>query len=114
MLDCLKVIQLRLSVMVDVESNSNEAILCEYISPILHACINIVRKHTGKEISLNPQFEVDDEEITGRVDYTIRAHITKAHEKLICITASKQHQISFRFAQVSKPILFQSCIKLFH
>jgi len=75
---------------------SNEAIRCEYISTILHACIHIVKKYTGKEISLNPQFEVVGEENTGRVDYAI-----KAFEELICITEGKQHQISIGFAQVS-------------
>uniref|UniRef100_U9UNJ1 Uncharacterized protein n=1 Tax=Rhizophagus irregularis (strain DAOM 181602 / DAOM 197198 / MUCL 43194) TaxID=747089 RepID=U9UNJ1_RHIID len=45
---------------------SNEAIRCEYISAILHACINIVRELTGKKISLNPQFEVVGEENTNR------------------------------------------------
>ena len=85
---------------------SNEAIRCEYISVILHACINIVRELTGKKISLNPQFEVVGEENTGRVDYAI-----KALEELICITEGKQYQISIGFAQVSKPILFQSFLR---
>ena len=85
---------------------SNEAIRCEYISVILHACINIVRELTEKKISLNPQFEVVAEENTGRVDYAI-----KALEELICITKGKQYQISIGFAQVSKPILFQSFLR---
>ncbi|CAG8528759.1 hypothetical protein C2G38_2182713 [Gigaspora rosea] len=38
--------------------DSNEAIRCEYISSILHVCIRIVKKLTGKEISLNLQLEV--------------------------------------------------------
>ena len=42
--------------------DSNKAIRCEYISAILHACIHIVREVTGKEISLNPQFEIVGEE----------------------------------------------------
>ena len=65
---------------------SNEAIRCEYISVILHACINIVRELTGKKISLNPQIVVVGEENTGRVDYAI-----KALEELICITEGKQY-----------------------
>ncbi|PKB96139.1 hypothetical protein RhiirA5_507043 [Rhizophagus irregularis] len=73
---------------------SNEAIRCEYISAILHACINIVRELTGKKISLNPQFEVVGEENTGRVDYAIQAL-----EELICITEGKQYQIAIGFAQ---------------
>ncbi|POG58210.1 hypothetical protein GLOIN_2v1732611 [Rhizophagus irregularis DAOM 181602=DAOM 197198] len=63
---------------------SNEAIRCEYISAILHACINIVRELTGKKISLNPQFEVVGEKNTNR---------------LICITEGKQYQIAIGFAQ---------------
>ncbi|RIA83432.1 hypothetical protein C1645_833821 [Glomus cerebriforme] len=43
-------------------ADSNEAVRCEYISIILHACIGIVKKLTGKEISLNPQLEVVGEE----------------------------------------------------
>ncbi len=87
---------------------SNEAIGCEYISAILHACINIVRELTGKKISLNPQFEVVGEENTGRVDYAIQAL-----EELICITEGKQYQIAIGFAQVSNPILFQSFLRPF-
>ncbi|CAB4484629.1 unnamed protein product [Rhizophagus irregularis] len=93
LLHCLKDIRLRLRNMGTVVE-SNEAIRCEYISAILHACINIVRKHTGKEISLNPQLEVVGEENTGRVDFAIRAL-----EELICITEGKQHQITIGFAQ---------------
>ncbi|GES98251.1 hypothetical protein GLOIN_2v1709121 [Rhizophagus clarus] len=85
---CLKDIRLRLRNMGPVVE-SNEAIRCEYISVILHACINIVRELTGKKISLNPQFEVVGEENTGRVDYAI-----KALEELICITEGKQYQIA--------------------
>lgn len=81
---------------------SNEAIRCEYISTILHACIHIVKKHTGKEISLNPQFEDVGEENTSRVDYAI-----KALEELIYITEGKKHQIVIGFAQVSL-VLFVS------
>lgn len=43
---------------------SNEAVRCEYISTILHACIRIVKNITGKEITLNPQFETIGEENT--------------------------------------------------
>ncbi|GBB91237.1 hypothetical protein RclHR1_01840034 [Rhizophagus clarus] len=93
---CLKDIRLRLRNMGPVVE-SNEAIRCEYISVILHACINIVRELTGKKISLNPQFEVVGEKNTGRVDYAI-----KALEELICITEGKQYQIAIGFAQVNR------------
>jgi hypothetical protein len=46
---------------------SNEAIYCEYISAILHACINIVRELTEKKISLNPQFKVVGKEQSKRL-----------------------------------------------
>ena len=73
----------------------NEAIRCEYISTILHACICIVKQHTGKEISLKPQLEVVGEENAGRVDYAV-----KALEELICITEGKKYEIAIGFAQV--------------
>ena len=73
----------------------NEAIRCEYISTILHACICIVKQRTGKEISLRPQLEIVGEENTGRVDYAV-----KALEELICITEGKKYQITIGFAQV--------------
>jgi hypothetical protein len=72
---------------------SNETICCEYISTILHACIHITRKLTGKNISIYPQF---DGKNAGRVNYVINAS-----EKLICVTGGKQHQIDIEFAQVS-------------
>ena len=59
---------------------------------ILHACIHLVKKLTGKEISLKPQFEVAGKENTDRVDYAI-----KALEELIRITEGKQHQIVIGF-----------------
>ena len=90
-----------------IVANSNEAVCCEYISAILHACIHIVRKLTGKEISLIPQLEVVGEENGGRVDYAI-----KCIEELIAITEGKQHQIAIGFAQVNMkhltPVLFFS------
>src|SRR5436305_6944541 len=78
----------------------------EYISAILHASLYIVKRITDKELTLAPQLEVVGEENTGRVDYAI-----KALEELICITEGKQYQISIGFAQVSKPILFQSFLR---
>lgn len=69
--------------------DSKEAIRCEYITTILHTCIRIVKKLTGKEITLNLQLEVVGEESRGRVDYAI-----KCIEELIAITERKQHQIA--------------------
>lgn len=94
LIHCLKDIRLRLSNMGTVVE-SNEAIRCEYISAILHACTILSKNLWEKEIGLNPQFEVDGEESIVRVDYAI-----KALEELICITEGKQHQIAIGFAQV--------------
>jgi hypothetical protein len=77
---CINDIRIRINNMGTV-ADSNEAVRCEYISTILHACIRIVKKLTGKEISLNPQLEVVGEESGGRVDYAI-----KCIEELIAIT----------------------------
>jgi hypothetical protein len=103
---CLKDIRFKLSNMGTV-AESNEAIRCEYISAILHACVLITKKLSEKNISLNLQFEVVGGENTGRVDYAI-----KALEELICITESKQHQIDIGFAQVSMkhfaPVMYVS------
>lgn len=76
-------------------NQSNEAIRCEYISAILHACVHITKNLTGKYIRINPQFEIIGGESTGRVDYAIGAL-----EELFCITEGKQFQIDIGFAQV--------------
>ncbi|PKC54995.1 hypothetical protein RhiirA1_542684 [Rhizophagus irregularis] len=89
-LHCLKDIHLRLNNMGTIDE-SNETICCEYISTILHACIHITRKLTGKNISIYMQF---DGKNAGRVNYVINAS-----EKLICVTGGKQHQIDIEFAQ---------------
>jgi len=81
-------------------ADSNEAVRCEYISTILHACVRAVKKLTDKEITLNPQLEVVGDN-TGRVDYAI-----KCIEELICITEGKQHNVGIGFAQVSKCLTY--------
>jgi hypothetical protein len=77
-----------------VKAYSNEAMRCEYISSILHASLQLVKKLTKKDLILKPHFEVVGEESTGRVDYAI-----KALEELICITEGKSHQVDIGFAQ---------------
>ncbi|PKY24874.1 hypothetical protein RhiirB3_388324 [Rhizophagus irregularis] len=62
---------------------------------------------TGKEISLNPQFEVVGKENTGRVDYAI-----KVLKELIYITEGKQHQIAIGFAKVSKPYFIPEMLNI--
>ncbi|CAB4411510.1 unnamed protein product [Rhizophagus irregularis] len=92
-LHCLKDIRIKLSNMGTV-NQSNEAIRCEYISAILHACVHITKNLTGKYIRINPQFEIVGGKSTGRVDYAIGAL-----EELFCITEGKQFQIDIGFAQ---------------
>jgi hypothetical protein len=106
---CLKDIRFKLSNMGTI-ADSNEAIRCEYISAILHACVHITKKLTGKYISVNPRFEVVGSENMGCVDY-------RALEKLICITEGKQYQIDIGFAQVSMtkhfaPVMYVSILSL--
>ena len=73
----------------------SEAMLCEYISTILHTSLPIVRRETPKSgLTLSPQQEVIGEENTGRVDYAI-----KNLEELICITEGKQSDTPMGFAQ---------------
>ncbi|CAG8695429.1 20411_t:CDS:2, partial [Gigaspora rosea] len=91
---CIKEIKRKLGNMGTILADSNEAMRCEYISPILHASLYIVKRITKKELSIAPQLEVVGEENTGRVDYAI-----KALEELICITEGKLHQVTMGFAQ---------------
>ncbi|CAG8547226.1 7886_t:CDS:2, partial [Racocetra fulgida] len=91
---CIKEIKRKLGNMGTILADSNEAMRCEYISPILHASLYIVKRITKKELSIAPQLEVVGEENTGRVDYAI-----KALEELIYITEGKLHQVTMGFAQ---------------
>lgn len=92
-LHCLEDIRLKLYNMGSVVV-SNEALRCEFISSILHACVRIVSELTKKKISLRPQLEVVGDESTGRVDYAI-----KSYEELICITEGKEYDITPGFVQ---------------
>ncbi|CAG8730972.1 18580_t:CDS:2, partial [Racocetra fulgida] len=85
---CIKEVKRKLGNMGTILIDSNEAMRCEYISPILHASLYIVKRITKKELSIVPQLEVVGEENTGCVDYAI-----KALEELICITEGKLHQV---------------------
>ncbi|CAG8630767.1 20040_t:CDS:2 [Dentiscutata erythropus] len=91
---CIKEIKRKLRNMGTILADSNEAMRCEYILPILHASLYIIKRVTKKELSIAPQLEVVGEENTGRVDYAI-----KALEELICITEGKLHQVTMGFAQ---------------
>ncbi|CAG8787782.1 36340_t:CDS:2, partial [Racocetra persica] len=90
---CIKEVKRKLGNMGTILADSNEAMRCEYISPILHASLYIVKRITKKELSIAPQLEVGEEN-SGRVDYAI-----KALEELICITEGKLHQVAMGFAQ---------------
>ncbi|GBB89276.1 hypothetical protein RclHR1_15980002 [Rhizophagus clarus] len=78
-----------------IPADNNEAVRNEYISSILHAAINIIRRITSKEISLFPaQLQVMGDENGGRVNYAIMSL-----EELICITESKQYSVNVGFVQ---------------
>ncbi|GBC04670.1 hypothetical protein RclHR1_00580035 [Rhizophagus clarus] len=91
---CITEIKCRLRNMGPVISDSNEALRNEFVSPILHAALNIVRRITNKEIVLYPRFEIMSDENTGRVEYGV-----KSLEELICITESKQYFVNIGFIQ---------------
>lgn len=90
---CITEIKRRLRNMGPVIADSNEALRNQFVSPILHAALSIVRI-TNKEIILLPQSEIVDDEYTGRVDYRV-----KSLEELICITESKQYFVNIGFMQ---------------
>ena len=77
----------------------NEAVRCEYISPILYASIYIAKRITEKGITMDPQFEVVGDEASGRVDYTIKKVIDVVNEELIAITEGKQKDLVAGFMQ---------------
>ena len=77
----------------------NEAVRCEYISPILYASIYIAKRITKKGITMDPQFEVVGEEASGRVDYAIKKVIDVVNEELIAITEGKQKDLVAGFMQ---------------
>ncbi|RIA92693.1 hypothetical protein C1645_820367 [Glomus cerebriforme] len=67
-------------------TGSTDAVRCEYIFAILYASIYIARRITKKGITLDPQFEIDGNEATDRVDYAIKKVIDTVNEELIAIT----------------------------
>jgi len=95
---CITEIKRRMGIIGSV-TGSNEAVRCEYISPILYASIYIAKRITKKGISLDPQFEVVGEEASGRVDYAIKKVIDVVNEELIAITEGKQKDLVAGFMQ---------------
>jgi hypothetical protein len=95
---CITEIKRRMGI-IGSATGSNEAVRCEYISPILYASIYIAKRITKKGISLDPQFEVVGEEASGRVDYAIRKVIDVVNEELIAITEGKQKDLVAGFMQ---------------
>ncbi|CAG8476811.1 3898_t:CDS:2 [Dentiscutata heterogama] len=55
---CIKEVKRKLGNVGTILANSNEAMWCEYISPILHASLYIVKRITKKGFSIVPEFEV--------------------------------------------------------
>ncbi|RGB41257.1 hypothetical protein C1646_810789 [Rhizophagus diaphanus] len=90
---CIKDIKRKMSIMGTLLIDSNDSDRCEYIVTILHAAIYIVRRITGKNVTIS-SLKVIERENTDNVDYTIRET-----EELICVTKSKQHKIATSFAQ---------------
>ncbi|RGB28761.1 hypothetical protein C1646_715275 [Rhizophagus diaphanus] len=68
---CITEIKRRMGI-IGSATGRNEAVRCEYISPILYASIYIAKRITKKGITMDPQFEVIGEEASGRVDYAIK------------------------------------------
>ena len=91
---CIKELRLRLKNLGGLAPDSNEAVRCEFISPILHASVTFI-----EGLLLSPQFEVVGDETTGRVDYAIKKLLDSLREEIVCITEGKQHQVAIGFAQ---------------
>ncbi|RHZ48682.1 hypothetical protein Glove_543g66 [Diversispora epigaea] len=92
---CMDDIILKLSNL-EIMTDTNEAMRCEFISAILHASIAIAKNLTSQEIFIVLQKDISGKNVTGRVDYTI-----KNLEEFLCITEGKPHNIKIRYAQVS-------------
>jgi len=95
---CITEIKRRMGI-IGSATGSNEAVRCEYISPILYASIYIAKRITKKGITMDPQFEVVGEEASGRVDYAIKKVIDVVNEELIAITEGKQKDLVVGFMQ---------------
>ncbi|UZO29745.1 uncharacterized protein OCT59_023205 [Rhizophagus irregularis] len=95
---CITEIKRRMGI-IGSATGRNEAVRCEYISPILYASIYIAKRITKKGITMDPQFEVVGEEASGRVDYAIKKVIDVVNEELIAITEGKQKDLVAGFMQ---------------
>ena len=95
---CITEIKRRMGI-IGSATGRNEAVRCEYISPILYASIYIAKRITKKGITMDPQFEVVGEEAPGRVDYAIKKVIDVVNEELIAITEGKQKDLVAGFMQ---------------
>ncbi|RIA80096.1 hypothetical protein C1645_882357 [Glomus cerebriforme] len=67
---------------VGLTTGSNEAVRCEYITPILYASIYITRRITKQRITLDLQFEIDGNKATGHVDFALKKIIDAVYEEL--------------------------------
>jgi len=94
LMHCIKELRLRLKNLGGLAPDSNEAVRCEFISPILHASVSLL-----EDLILSPQFEVVGDETTGRVDYAIKKLLDSLREEIVCITEGKQHQVAIGFCQ---------------
>ena len=94
---CITEIERRMGI-IGSATGRNEAVRCEYISPILYASIYIAKRITKKGITMDPQFEVVGE-ASGWVDYAIKKVIDVINEELIAITKEKQKDLVAGFMQ---------------
>ena len=75
-------------------TDANKVTRCEFISPILHASLDIAKRYTTRDIFIVLQKDISGKESTGRVDYAI-----KGLEDLFCITEGKPRNIKIGYVQ---------------
>ncbi|GES97813.1 hypothetical protein GLOIN_2v1717333 [Rhizophagus clarus] len=97
---CMADIKLRLKSYGTLVMTSLESMRNEYVSTILHTALRIAEDITKKKFSMRPEYEIIEDESSGRVDYAI-----KESEDLICITEDKvQQKLTEGFAQNIKQL----------
>ncbi|KAF0561146.1 crinkler family protein [Gigaspora margarita] len=88
-LDCIKIMIDNMGPLV----GRKEAIHSRYIDIILQNSLHIAKQITEKQISLDPEFDIIDVEVSGDIDYAFRmstGKINSVSEELVCITEGKR------------------------
>jgi len=80
---------------IETMTDANEATRCEFIASILHASVAIARRTTKEKIFISLQKDISGEEVSGRVDYSI-----KGRDELMCIAEGKPRNIKIGYLQV--------------